>query len=193
MRQSEASARIQHRLAPLVVILAVLSLSACSDVKRSLGYEKAPPDEFQVVQRAPLSMPPDFSLRPPQPGATRPQEGTTRDQARRVLTGQRLSTPVSTAGRTQGDVILVKRFGAESIQSDIRVLVNKESQSLAEAEKSFTDQLVFWRKSEQPGVVVDPVKESQRLRENQALGKSMSEGQTPHIERRKKAILEGIF
>lgn len=193
MRQSEASARIPHRLAPLVVMLAVLALSACSEVKRSLGYEKAPPDEFQVVQRAPLSMPPDFSLRPPQPGATRPQEGTTRDQARRVLTGQRLSTPIATAGRTQGDVTLLKRFGAESIQPDIRVLVNKESQSLAEAEKSFTDQLVFWRKPEQPGVAVDPVKESQRLRENQALGKSVSEGQTPRIERRKKAILEGIF
>lgn len=193
MRQSEASARIPHRLAPLVVMLAVLALSACSDVKRSLGYEKAPPDEFQVVQRAPLSMPPDFSLRPPQPGATRPQEGTTRDQALRVLSGQRVTTPVSTAGRTQGDVTLLKRFGAESIQPDIRVLVNKESQSIAEAEKSFTDRLVFWRKPEQSGVVVDPVKESQRLRENQALGKSVSEGQTPRIERRKKAILEGIF
>jgi len=138
-------------------------------------------------------MPPDFSLRPPQPGATRPQEGTTRDQARRVLTGQRVTTPVATAGRTQGDVTLLKRFGAESIQPDIRVLVNKESQSLAEAEKSFTDQLVFWRKPEQAGVAVDPVKETQRLRENQALGKSVSEGQTPQIERRKKAILEGIF
>ncbi|EPY01422.1 DUF3035 domain-containing protein [Magnetospirillum fulvum] len=193
MRQSEASARIPHRLAPLVVMLAVLALSACSDVKRSLGYEKAPPDEFQVVQRAPLSMPPDFSLRPPQPGATRPQEGTTRDQALRVLSGQRVTTPVSTAGRTQGDVTLLKRFGAESIQPDIRVLVNKESQSIADAEKSFTDRLVFWRKPEQSGVVVDPVKESQRLRENQALGKSVSEGQTPRIERRKKAILEGIF
>jgi hypothetical protein len=174
-------------------MLAVLALSACSDVKRSLGYEKAPPDEFQVVQRAPLSMPPDFSLRPPQPGATRPQEGTTRDQALRVLSGQRVTTPISTAGRTQGDVTLLKRFGAESIQPDIRVLVNKESQSIAEAEKSFTDRLVFWRKPEQSGVVVDPVKESQRLRENQALGKSVSEGQTPRIERRKKAILEGIF
>jgi len=193
MRQSEASARIPHRLAPLVVMLAVLALSACSDVKRSLGYEKAPPDEFQVVQRAPLSMPPDFSLRPPQPGATRPQEGTTREQALRVLTGQRVTTPITTAGRTQGDVTLLKRFGAESIQPDIRILVNKESQAIADAEKSFTDRLVFWRKPEQAGVVVDPVKESQRLRENQALGKSVSEGQTPRIERRKKAILEGIF
>ncbi len=79
-----------------------LALSACQDAKRALGYEKAPPDEFQVVSRAPLSMPPDFSLRPPQPGASRPQEGTTREQARKVITGQRGSTPIATAGRSQG-------------------------------------------------------------------------------------------
>ena len=69
------------RIAALAVLLPLV-LSACQDAKRALGYEKMPPDEFQVVQRAPLSMPPDFSLRPPQPGATRPQEGTTREQAR---------------------------------------------------------------------------------------------------------------
>ena len=182
-----------------VVGLAVLSfglglaLSGCTDVRRSLGYEKAPPDEFQVVDRPPLTLPPDFSLRPPQPGAARPQETSARDQARRVLAGRTLATPVTTAGRTQGDIVLVKRFGAEAIQPDIRVLIDKESLALAEVEKGFTDRLVFWRKPELPGVAVDPVKETQRLRENQALGKSVSEGETPQIERRKKAILEGIF
>lgn len=170
-----------------------LALSACSDAKRALGYEKAPPDEFQVVARAPLSMPPDFSLRPPQPGATRPQEGTTREQAKKIITGQRGSTPIATTGRTQGDIALMKRIGADSIQPDIRVLVNKESQALADADKSFTDRLVFWRKPDPPGVSVDPTKETQRIRENQALGKSVSEGETPQIQRRKRGWLEGVF
>lgn len=170
-----------------------LALSACSDAKRALGYEKAPPDEFQVVARAPLSMPPDFSLRPPQPGATRPQEGTTREQAKKIITGQRGSTPIATTGRTQGDIALMKRIGADSIQPDIRVLVNKETQALADADKSFTDRLVFWRKPDPPGVSVDPTKETQRIRENQALGKSVSEGETPQIQRRKRGWLEGVF
>jgi hypothetical protein len=170
-----------------------LALSACQDAKRALGYEKMPPDEFQVVSRAPLSMPPDFSLRPPQPGASRPQEGTTTEQARKVITGQRGATPIATAGRSQGDIALMKRVGADSIQPDIRVLVNKENQSLLEAEKSFSERFVFWRKAEPPGAAVDPAKESQRIRENQALGKSVSEGETPQIQRRKKAWLEGVF
>jgi hypothetical protein len=173
--------------------LVMLALSGCTDVKRSLGYEKQPPDEFQVVQRAPLSMPPEFSLRPPQPGAVRPQEGTTRDQARQTLLGIRQSTPISTVGRSAGDVAMLKRAGADNIQPDIRSLVNKETQSLAESDKSFADKVVFWRKPDAPGETVDAVQETQRLRENQALGKSMSEGDTPQIQRRRKAWLEGVF
>lgn len=181
------------RLLVLAALLAPVALSACTDVKRSLGYEKQPPDEFQVVQRAPLSMPPEFTLRPPQPGATRPQEGTTRDQARQVLVGGRTATPISTDGRTSGDVAMMKRVGADSIQPEVRVLVNKENQALADADKSFQERIMFWRKAEPPGTAVDASKETQRLRENQALGKSVSEGETPQIQRRKKAWLEGVF
>lgn len=175
---------------------ATLALSGCTEAKRALGYDKAPPDEFQVVSRAPLSMPPDFSLRPPTPGATRPQEGNTRDQARRVLTGDpRAATPIATQNRTRGDVALLKKAGAEQIQPDIRMVVNKETKSLADADKSFTDKLVFWRKPEGPGYgeQLDAGKEVQRLRENQALGKTVTDGDTPRIERRRKGMLEGIW
>ena len=175
---------------------ACLALSGCSDARRALGYDKAPPDEFQVVSRAPLAMPPDFSLRPPSPGADRPQEGSTRDQARRVLTGTpRTSTPISTQNRTGGDVTLLKKAGAEEIQPDIRLVVNKETQALADTDKSFTDKLVFWRKPDGPGAgeQLDAAKESQRLRENQALGNALTTGDTPRIERRRKGVLEGIW
>jgi hypothetical protein len=43
------------------------------------------PDEFAVESRAPLTIPPDFDLRPPQPGAPRPQEATAADKARKVI------------------------------------------------------------------------------------------------------------
>ena len=38
------------------------------------------------------------------------------------------------------------------------------------------------------GTAVDPVKESQRIRENMALGRSLSEGEPPKIERRANVI-----
>lgn len=190
---------VGHRTAlraAFAVALVSFALSGCSEAKRALGYEKAPPDEFQVVERAPLALPPDFSLRPPAPGAVRPQEGNTRDQARQALIGTpRQAIPVSTQGRTAGDVNLLKKAGAEQIQPDIRILVNKETQSLAEADKTFTDKLVFWEKRGGPGSgeQLDAAKESQRLRENQALGRSVVDGDTPRIERRRKGMLEGVF
>jgi len=62
-----------------------LLLQGCTDLKRSIGLEKTSPDEFAVESRAPLTMPPDFELRPPQPGAARPQEKSSGQQARQVI------------------------------------------------------------------------------------------------------------
>lgn len=180
----------------LVSLALAASLSGCGETKRALGFDKAPPDEFQVVERAPLAMPPDFALRPPAPGAVRPQEGNTRDQARQALLGTpRQTTPVSAQGRTLGDVSLLKKAGAEQIQPDVRMLINKETLLLAEGDKSFTDKLVFWRKPEGPGYgeQLDAGREAQRLRENQALGRNVTDGDTPRILRRRKGMLEGVF
>lgn len=188
-------ASIRALLVASVAVGGAIALSGCTDTRRALGFEKTPPDEFQVVERAPLSMPPDFSLRPPSPGAVRPQEGNVRDQARAALAGRPTATPVSTQGRSQGDVALLKKAGAEQIQPDIRMVVNKETQNIAEADKSFTDKLVFWRKPDGVGAgeQLDATKEAQRLRENQALGRAVGDGDSPRIARRKKGMLEGIF
>ncbi len=47
--------------------------------------DRVGPDEFAVESRAPLTIPPEFNLRPPQPGAPRPQEATAADKARKVI------------------------------------------------------------------------------------------------------------
>ena len=69
----------------LLVILAAFTLSACENAREAIGIGKQSPDEFAVVTRAPLSMPPDFSLRPPRPGAERSQEKSVTDSARDLL------------------------------------------------------------------------------------------------------------
>ena len=46
----------------LLAILAVFTLSACEGAREAIGIGKQSPDEFAVVTRAPLSMPPDFGL-----------------------------------------------------------------------------------------------------------------------------------
>jgi hypothetical protein len=67
----------------------LLQLGGCAKgtVQDALGMSKRSPDEFAVVRRAPLIIPPDYDLRPPDPGAPRPNIGTTSDQARVAMTG----------------------------------------------------------------------------------------------------------
>ena len=45
-------------------LIIVCGTTACSDYRRAIGTEKSTPDEFQVVVRPPLSLPPDFTSRP---------------------------------------------------------------------------------------------------------------------------------
>jgi hypothetical protein len=76
------------RVLPIVACIgAGMLLSACSGGgwKQALGIEPTSPDEFAVESRAPLTIPPDFNLRPPEPGAARPQETSVASKAQGVV------------------------------------------------------------------------------------------------------------
>ena len=67
-----------------LAIAGAMSLAACAS--QGVGNRDRP-DEFAVQRQAPLVVPPDFSLVPPQPGAPRPAEGTAAQQALEALFG----------------------------------------------------------------------------------------------------------
>ena len=60
-------------------------IAGCSEFKKTVGLEPTLPDEFAVESRAPLTIPPDFELRPPSPGAPRPQEKAANQQAKQAI------------------------------------------------------------------------------------------------------------
>ena len=192
-------------LAALAVALPALA-GGCSSVKEQLGLTKQSPDEFKVVSRAPLSMPPDYNLRPPTPGAPRPQEGTTRDQAANAVfqysgNGSSLQPdqipPIgegeSETAQSSGESALLQSAGASGVDPNIRQVVDSETTADEADSRTLADTLVFWRDPEPYGDVVDPAAEQKRLQENAALGKPTTEGETPVIVRKKRGMLEGIF
>ena len=184
---------------PVAIAAAVLVAGCGNNVKQQLGIAKRAPDEFSVVTRAPLSMPPDYGLRPPRPGERRPQEPTERAQARDLLvphSGDNLAsvTPGSTGmgGMTPGESALMSRVETAPAPDDIRAQVDTETARLDRDERNIIERMMFWREEPAPGVVVDPRKENQRLQENAALGKTTTDGETPRIER-KPVIRNSIF
>ena len=174
------------------VTLAV-GLGACEGIKDQLGFGKKAPDEFAVVTKAPLVMPPDFTLRPPRPGAEPTQEPPTRQLARDALVGRGSSILADRNLSSPGESALSSKAGATNADASIRDVINRETTQLVSKDKSFADALIFWRKPDPSGSVVDAEKEVQRLRENAAIGKTPTEGEVPVIKRKRKGLLEGIF
>jgi DUF3035 family protein len=198
-----------RRTSILIAALAVglpLATGGCSSLKETLGLTKQSPDEFKVVSRAPLSMPPDYNLKPPAPGSPRPQEGTPRDQAAASVFQYSNGSggiapdaipPVgegeSESAQSSGESALLQSAGAAGVDPNIRELVDTETAEDEANSKTLADTLTFWREPEPYGEVVDPAAEQKRLQENSALGQPVTEGETPTIVRKKKGLLEGIF
>src|SRR5215468_8480466 len=109
----------------LVAAAAMLSLSGCGNqIRQALGMTKHSPDEFLTVAHAPLTLPPDYNLRPPAPGAPRPQEGTASQQAQTALYANNGGSALTTAGpfdvatgpaQSTGEVALLQNAGAAGI------------------------------------------------------------------------------
>jgi hypothetical protein len=139
------------RTAIAAVLLAGLGLGACSHASSALGLNKATPDEFRVVAKAPLIIPPDYSLRPPKPGEPRPQELQPESAARVAMLGQRQAEE-----RSDGEKLLVGRAGVEKADPLVRYVVDDEFGDLAHKDKTFADKVMFWRKDKAAAQKGDP-------------------------------------
>ncbi len=167
----------------VVVLGCAVLLAGCGGsggASRFFGLTRVSPNEFSVTTQPPLSMPPDFGLRPPQPGAPRPQSVSERTAAEAALAPQ-TALGLPTAGMSPGQAALLQAAGPPA-PSDIRQQIAADNHKAVQP--SFVDQLMFWRSNTPPpGVAVDPAKEAQRIRANQALGRPMDTGNTPIIQR----------
>lgn len=184
-----------RNVARLAAVLAAgIVAVGCEGTDEILGTGKRSPDEFAVYSRAPLSLPPDYALRPPAPGSSRPQNVIPRDEARAAVLGRgaQPQAPSATAMST-GLQTLLREARAFEAEPNIRQLVNSETTILAEEDQSFTERLMFWGTETAYGRIVDSAEEARRIQENQALGRPLTEGETPTIERKRRALLEGIF
>jgi len=54
----------KHVMTAGITMALLIGLAGCSDFRRAVGTEKSSPDEFEVVVRPPLSLPPGFTDRP---------------------------------------------------------------------------------------------------------------------------------
>jgi hypothetical protein len=193
MRTISSRPRFLRSARGLVVVGgALVLLGGCSGDKlaRTFGLVRDAPDEYTVTTRAPLSMPPDYNLRPPRPGAPRPQEQTEQQQAEAALVPE-TSLNAPAGGDSPGQAALLQQAGPAA-PADIRRTVDQEAQNGA-ANEGFIDKLLYWRNPSTQGAEVDATKESQRLRQNAALGEAPNVGETPIIQQKKEGWFTHLF
>ncbi|MBX3481965.1 DUF3035 domain-containing protein [Phenylobacterium sp.] len=133
-----------NRVIVATALVAAAGLAGCQSTQKALGMSKVTPDEFRVVTKAPLVVPPDYALRPPAPGQPRPQELQPDSAARNALLGQREAEQ-----RSDGEKLLVAKAGADKADPLVRYVVDDEFGSLAHKEKSFADRVMFWKKGDE--------------------------------------------
>ena len=196
----------------LLFLFLPLLMTACDNggMRESLGLTRDAPDEFSVVSRPPLSMPPDFTLRPPKPGE--PPLATPADvKARSLLTGKAPSTSPTDASKlvqptvdtavtpvvasdplTGGESSLLKRAGADKADDSIRDKLATDAVTPRDNSdaKTLLDEIDGKEKNEP---TVDAKKEAERIRDDKDSGKPITDGDTPNADEGKKSLIDRIF
>ena len=148
-------------------------LSACSDFRKAIGTEKSSPDEFQVVVRPSLVLPPNFSSRPT------------------AATGAQTAATVASDAQAQASVLLGARetgasdysdiFAFDKIVEDVRSKVDEETAGI-KFERRLPIQVLFGGLPD-VGPVIDKMAEDRRIRRNRLENRSLSYGATPAIDK----------
>ena len=153
------------------VAASALVLTGCNTIRQGVGLERVTPDEFRVVSMAPLTVPPEYGLRPPAPGQPRPAELAPESAARQILLGQRQAVT-----RSAGEESLVAAAGAGQADPLARYVVDDEFGDLAHKEQGWANRLMFWRRDDAASqaatqvrttdgvTTIDEASEAERLR-----------------------------
>jgi len=129
----------------LLLSSCALALAACSSVSDMVGQGKDAPDEFAIVTKQPLVIPPDFYLHPPKPGAAPTNQLSATDTAQSELFSDDPAQIASTISGdySDGEKILLARAGAAGATDSIRQLIAADNRSLEASDTDFTSTLLF--------------------------------------------------
>jgi hypothetical protein len=173
-----------------ILVAAVPFIASCSgSVRDNLGMRRSAPNEFRVVSNPPLSVPPEFSLRPPVEDDVYVPPKSVAIDAKNVLFKQG-SSSVASDNETASEEVFRSQFKGSDANPQIKSLLQHEFLEAAkkQEEESFIEKNLI---SKIPGLskdkkVADPAVnarlEKDRIVQEQKKGEKVTGVDTPTVE-----------
>jgi len=142
----------------IIIVINFLFLYSCGGAREKIGLIKKAPDEFQVYEKKPLSVPPSFELRPPLDSA----EEIDNSDIDNVIFKEEID---KNEELTIGDEVLLISIGEKDSEEDIRKIINNDN-SISEVEKPLLDKILDFEpifKLEKKESVLDAGEEKKRI------------------------------
>ena len=123
-----------------------MMLSGCTRATKALGITKNAPNEFNILTKAPLVIPPEYNLRPPELGTSSAENNYTQKAAREALIGD-----IDAAEPSRGEIVLMSKAGVGNADQEIRLAIDGQN-SVERKTQDFSDRILFWK----DGRVINP-------------------------------------
>lgn len=179
---------IRSRLLISGLMASAFAMGGCTSATKALGLTKQAPNEFNILTKAPLIVPPEYNLKPPRIGESSSQNNYSQQAAREALIGD-----VDEAEPSRGEIALMSKAGVGRANQEIRLEIDG-SNSVERKTKGFASRILLWNDGKifddngKP-VPLDAENEARRLE----LVNSATGGQDVEITRRPgRAKLPGL-
>jgi hypothetical protein len=174
--------RMRNLLRGCVLLGVACALSSCDSIRDAAGLNKEPPDEFAVVTKAPLIIPPDYNLHPPKPGAPPLNQVAPTTAAQQALYSD---DPTAIAGAisgnySQAEKLILANSGGAVADSQIRRTIAAENTKAEDTNPSLTDKLLFGEsKDNSADQPLDASAEQARIAAAKNSGQPPADGDAP--------------
>ena len=138
---SMTNLKMNHGKNILGFLCMTLTVSACGGgLSDAFAYKKNPPDEFAILKKQPLIIPPDYSLKPPNEAGSKIARTSTRVEAEQILTGREVDISEIAS---DGEKEVLDRIGSDPSQNNVRSKIRNDGNTVIVKEQAVTENLIL--------------------------------------------------
>ena len=156
-----------------IIFIVQLILFSCSKIQESAGVTRKSIDEFKVIENPPLVIPPDFNLLPPEQLEEKNIDNLESELAEEILFGLDNESEINANSSTSTINQILIETDATNVDTTIRQEIDQEFANEMQTEEIFS---MDWDDDIE---ILDAIKESERLRNQNFEGNAIDEEDVP--------------